>query len=129
MNDKEIKQIIKETVDQTVLKLKMTGLIKDGRKTAFQKTEEVIRNYNAFCKSDQPYAKALVEQIDKALEELNDDPYKDIISLYYIDELTREEIAEQYNTTVSTISRNKTRLINRLKAVLFSDDMIMELFL
>lgn len=128
MNDKEIKQVIKETVDQTVLKLKMTGLMKDGQKTAFQKTEELLRNYNAFAASDQPYTKELVKRIDAALEAIND-PYCDVIRMYYVEGQTREEIAEQYDTTVSTISRNKTRLIDALKCYLFSDDVIYELFM
>lgn len=125
----DIKQIINETVNQTVLKLKMSGLMKDTRKTAFQKTEELLRNYYAFTKSDQPYTKKLVEKIDNALEEIKDDPYAEIISLFYVADHTREEIAEQFNTTVTTISRNKTRLVEKLKAYLFSDETIEELFL
>ena len=58
-----------------------------------------------------------------------DDMYYDVIVMYYFEKKTREEIAEQYDTTVTTISRNKTRLINKLKPILFSDDVIYELFL
>jgi DNA-directed RNA polymerase specialized sigma subunit len=42
--------------------------------------------------------------------------------------MTREEIAEHFNTSETTISRNKKRLVDRLSAVLFSDDVIYELF-
>lgn len=125
----EIKQIINETVNATVLKLKMAGLMKDGKRTAYEKTEELLRNYEAFKTSDQPYTVKLVKRIDSALEMIKDDIYYDTIPMYYFERKTREEIAEYYDTTVTTISRNKTRLINKIKPILFSDDVIYELFL
>lgn len=125
----EIQKIINDTVNSTVLKLKMAGLMKDDRKTAYEKTEELLRNYNAFKKSDQPYTIKLVKKINDALDMIMDDLYFDVITMYYFEKKTREEIAEQYDTTVTTISRNKTRLINKLKPILFSDDVIYELFL
>lgn len=125
----DIKQIINETVNMTILKLKTAGLIKDNRKTANQKTEELLRNYYAFCESDEPYAKKIVEKIDTALERISEDKYYDIIPFYYFEKESRESIAEYYDTTVTTVSRNKTRLLNVLKGYLFSDDVIYELFL
>ena len=127
--DAYIKQIINDTVNTTVLKLKMAGLMKDNRKTAFQKTEELLQNYEAFKLSDQPYTKKLVKKIDAALYEIKDDIYYDIIPLVYLNNETREYVAEYFNTTVTTISRNKTRLVNKLATMLFSDDVIYELFL
>lgn len=133
MNDDKIKEYIDEAVNiavnRTVLKLKVAGLMRDDRKTAYQKTEELLRNYNSFTKSDQPYTKKLVEKINAALYEVKDDIYYDIIPLMYFNGETRECIAEYFGTTVTTISRNKTRLVNQLKALLFSDDVIYELFL
>lgn len=129
MDEKDIKEIINETVNITVLKLKMAGLMKDGRKTAYQKTEELLKNYSDFVVSDQPYAMKLVKRIDAALYDIKDDLYYEIIPLYYFEGETREFVAEYFNTTVTTISRNKSRLINKLKVKLFSDDVIYELFL
>ena len=129
MSEYDIQKIINDTVNMTVLKLKMAGLMKDNRKTAYQKTEELLKNYYTFCESDQPYTKKLVERIDTALESIKDDIYYEIIPLYYFKNHTRESLAEKFNTTVTTISRNKTRLINILKGHLFSDEVIYELFL
>lgn len=137
MNDEELKQIINEAVSEavnaavnkTVLKLKMSGLMRDDRKSAYQKTEELLRNYNEFCTSDQPYTMKLVKKIDAALEEISRDAYCEIIPMIYFDGESRESVAEYYDTTVTTISRNKTRLVNKLKVLLFSDDVIYELFL
>lgn len=130
MHDYDIEKIINDTVNTTVLKLKMAGLMRDDKKTAYQKTEELLRNYKTFQKiTDQPYTVKLVKEIEAALEEIYDDLYYDIIPMYYFEGKTREDVAEYFDTTVTTISRNKSRLINKLKVRLFSDDFIYELFL
>lgn len=137
MTDEELKNYISTVisdavnaaVNKTVLKLKMSGLMRDDRKTAYQKTEELLRNYHEFCQSDQPYTKKLVKKIDDALDVISNDSYGEIISLIYFEGESRESVAEYYETTVTTISRNKTRLVNKLKVMLFSDDVIYELFL
>ena len=124
-----IKQIINDTVNATVLKLKMAGLMKDDRKTAYQKTEELLRNYITFKKSDQPYTEKLVKKIDAALDDIKSDPYYELVPMIYFEGSTREDCAEYFDTTVTTVSRNKVRLVNILKIRLFSDDVIYELFL
>lgn len=130
MHHYDIEKIINDTVNTTVLKLKMAGLMRDDKKTAYQKTEELLRNYKTFQKiTDQPYTVKLVKEIEAALEEITDDLYYDIIPMYYFEGKTREDVAEYFDTTVTTISRNKSRLINKLKVRLFSDDFIYELFL
>ena len=126
---KNIEKIIEDTVNRTVLKLKMSGLMKDDRKTAAQKTEEILKNYPRFKLSDQPYTKKLCDKIETAMNTIKDDYYYDVISLYYFDGMTREEVAEHFNTSETTISRNKKRLVDDLSAVLFSDDLIYDLFL
>ena len=126
---KNIEKIIEDTVNRTVLKLKMSGLMKDDRKTAAQKTEEILKNYPRFKLSDQPYTKKLCDKIETAMNTIKDDYYYDIISLYYFDGMRREEVAEHFNTSETTISRNKKRLVDALSAVLFSDDLIYDLFL
>ena len=126
---KNIEKIIEDTVNRTVLKLKMSGLMKDDRKTAAQKTEEILKNYPRFKLSDQPYTKKLCDKIETAMNTIKVDYYFDVISLYYFDGMTREEVAERYNTSETTISRNKKRLIDALSAILFSDDLIFQLFL
>lgn len=130
MIDEAIREVIDETVNATVLKMKMVGLVKDNTKTAFQKTEEILRNYPTFKKiKDQPYTVKLVKQIEEALEEIRDDPYYDIIPMYYFEDETRENIAFTLETTVRTVARNKRRLIDYLKVKLFSDSCIYEIFL
>jgi len=126
----ETKQIIQETVNETVLKMKMAGLLKENRKTVNEKLEELLRNYKTFktIRGKENTAE-LVRRIDEALESIIDDPYYSVIEYFYFEGYTRESIADIYGTTVTTISRNKTRLLKKLAPQLFSDEVIFELFL
>lgn len=130
MQEDVYKKLINDTVNMTVLKLKMAGLMRDERKSAYQKTEELLRNYKSLKESDQPYTLKVINAVDKALAELKKDCYYyQIIELIYFEGKSREYVAEYFNTTETTISRNKNKLINKLKAALFSDDFILDLFL
>ena len=124
------KQQIEEVVNITVLKLKMAGLMRDDRKSAFQKTEALLRNYNTFKNvKDRKSTRHLCKKIEIALDEIKNDIYYDIIPMIYFENRTREDIAEHFNTSTKTITRNKNKLVNQLKLRLFSDDVIFELFL
>ena len=127
----EINEIIQETVNTTIAKLKLAGLMKDDRQGAFEKTEQLLKNYNQLKKSysEDGTAKKFVDIVDKALQELYDDLYYDIIPMMYFEGQSRESIAEYFDTTVTTISRNKKRLVEKLKCLIFADDVIYELFL
>lgn len=125
-----IRKIIEQTTNMTVLKLKAAGLLKDDRKTATEKTEELLRNYPTFQKiPPTEKSRKLIEKIDQALESIRGDQYADIIPRFYFDGESRESIALEYNTTPTTISRNKARLLEILAPRLFADDVIFELFL
>ena len=127
----EINEIIQQTVNTTIAKLKLAGLMKDDRQGAFEKTEQLLKNYNQLKKSysEDGTAKKFVDIVDKALQELYDDLYYDIIPMMYFEGQSRESIAEYFDTTVTTISRNKKRLVEKLKCLIFADDVIYELFL
>ena len=129
MND-STKQIIEDTVNATVPKLKMAGLLKDNRKSAIEKTEELLRNYPTFKKiTGKEHTEKLVAAVEEALGTIRNDPYFDIINRFYFNGQSREFIAKEYNTSVTTISRNKTRLLKEISPMLFSEEFIQELFL
>lgn len=50
-------------------------------------------------------------QLARILRDLSDDPYIDVIFLQYRDSQTLERIADLFEKDVSTIKRNKKRLI------------------
>ena len=126
----DIRDIISDTVNETVMKLKMAGLMKDNRRSSTEKLEELLRNYPTFKQiKDKEYTVNLVRKVDEAMQTIEGDPYYDVIRLFYFERHTRESIALDYGCTETTISRNKTRSLNQLKAILFSDEVIFELFL
>lgn len=179
-NTQMIEKYIAETIQRYTSELRRQGLLKDNKRTPFQKTETLLYNYNNFkaaiqdkyeqieaikkvglpkrstsittfsssptstyeIKTDSDKAEEKIEAIeqsiqvtknfisviDAALDVLKDDHYFDIIRMKYFEGKTREEIAEHFDVDVSTISRNKNRLINLLQIRLFSDEVIYQIF-
>lgn len=131
----EIREIIDEVTTQTVIKLKKSKLLSDKNISAAQKTEELLKHYDKYKiaismdKENTIKTQKIIKIIDKALKTIKDDPYYQIIGLFYFEHKTRAEIAEIYNVDDKTISRNKKRLVKEIKYIIFSDDTIEELFL
>ena len=121
----EIEEIIKSTVDSTVQELKRSRMPKV--RSTFQKTEDLLRNYNALSVSLDP-AGEIITRIETALSYIKDDPYYGIVLLYYIEGKTLEQLSEQFNVSVPTISRNKTRLVRQLAVLIFPTEYINELY-
>lgn len=83
--------------------------------------EKDLRNYEALrvaAMYGDGKAGGTVERIDRALEVIAGDPYADIIRLYYIKGCSREDIAEMYETSTTTVSRNKARLIEKISRII-----------
>ena len=129
MDEQEVQKIINDTVNITILKLKMTGMLKENNKSAAEKTEELLYNYMELKKSEQPYTKTLVKKINDALYDIKGNEYYEMIPMIFFEGATREAVAEFFDVTVTTVSRRKKELRDSLKVRLFSDDTIIELFL
>ena len=74
----KMKEIIQETVDQTVIKLKRANLIKDDEKSAFKKTENLLKKYKQLKMSDAQKGSitdVTLKKVDFALETLEGDDY------------------------------------------------------
>lgn len=69
-----------------------------------------------------------IKIIDDALKMIEDEPYFEILPMRYFEGRSREYIAEHFEVDVATISRNKNKLIDSLKIVLFSDEVILDMF-
>ena len=173
-----IKETAKFTAEELLEKLKTGKFLRDNKKSAFQKTEQLLYNYQSFkaviadkeeqirtiIDSGRPkrskditnfsiggsaeYLSELekdedkIEQIrnsiaitkhyiaivDRELEKLSSDSYYDLIRLLYFEGITQDEAAEFFDCSQRTIWRNKQRIINKLRVMLFSDDVIKELF-
>lgn len=121
----DVQEVIQKTVDSTVERLKREGMMRDSGMTPLEKTEHLLRYYNDFRASGQEgTAKTYIEDIDRALERMKDDRYVDIIKMMYFEGKTREMIAEELETSTTTVSRNKKRLLNIIAASLFPNEYI-----
>ena len=130
-----VKQLIEMTVKQTVAELKRAGLIRENRLDSFKKTERILYEYPKFKKivteykfEDMTITPKFVEMIENALHDVSDDPYFQIIELKYFKGWTHEQIAEYFDVQPAAISKQRTKLINRIRAGIFSDDFISELY-
>lgn len=133
--DDEVQKIIEQTVNMTILKLKMSGLLREGGRTAAEKCEDLLYNYRAFKESSGDgecadlSARKIVERVEHALRLIENDPYYDIIPMTYFKRMSREEVAYYLNASPTTVTRNRRRLIDEMKAVIVSEDTILELLL
>jgi DNA-directed RNA polymerase specialized sigma subunit len=103
------------------------GLIRIDNRSAIDKTINLLYKYEQLKLSDQPSTLKRVAQVDVALEQIRDDPFYAIIPLYYFEKETRENIAEYFNVSEKTVTRNRKRLIRQMAVILFSDDVIMDI--
>ncbi len=68
-----------------------------------------------------------IRLIKNALSKISNDEYYEIITKYYFDRCTLEELAEYFDTSNVTIIKHKKALINELKVYLFPSEFISEL--
>lgn len=127
INDK-LKQI--DEIKQTGIRKKSSSITSFSGSASYEiksdsdKADEKIESIEQSIQT----TKNFIKMIDAAIEMLQDDPYYDLIQMRYFDGKSREEIADYYEVDVSTISRNKNRLVNLLQIRLFSDEVIYEIF-
>lgn len=101
MDKQEVREIVKITLEE-ILRSKL--VVTDSYRYILEVVEaRFMRFFNNANKSDP----ALLQ----ALKQLSDDEYIDIIFLLYRDCVTIERVAEIFDKDVSTIKRNKKRLI------------------
>lgn len=173
-----IKETAKFTAEELLERLKTGKFLRDNKKTAFQKTEQLLYNYQSFkdvIADKEEQIKAIIDSgrpkrskditnfsvgagaeylselekdedkieqirnsiaitkhyiaiVDRELEKLSHDSYYDLIRLLYFEGKTQEDAAEYFECERTTIWRHKQRLVSKLRVMLFSDDVISELF-
>lgn len=128
------KEVIEMTAEKTaravVSEMKRAGLIKDNRLGSFKKTERALYEFAEWINIEETteQTKRFCDLIQRALNRVRDDPYYQIIELKYFEHWTHERIAEYFDVDVSVISKRRTKLINQLRPIIFTDDFIRELF-
>ena len=132
--ERQTKQLIEAAAEKAAERLadhlKKAGMIKRRQMTAIQKTEELLRLYPALKRSPakpDTITANILANAESALHDLETDPYFDVITRYYFDGQSREFIAQARGASVTTITRNKARLLKELAPRLFADDVIKDL--
>lgn len=108
MTEQEIKQIVEMTVDNLIER----KVIREESNLSYQFMGMKISNH--FTNKNN-------EKIEKALDEIKEDPYKKIIPMYYQDKKSIINIAMELNCDRATISRNKKRLVLKLYRICYGD--------
>lgn len=112
--------------DPVLLSKKEIGInVQENKKylSEVEKLENLIEN----LENEIGRLENVVEMTERALKEIEDDKYYKIIELKYFEEMTLEYAAGKFNVDITTIKRNKNRLINRLRALIFSDNVIQDI--
>lgn len=126
MTDEELKAIIEKvaetTASKTIKKLKDNGRITYVFSNSFKKTEEILYLYPKLPEDNPEKIR-----IDKALEKIQDDDYKDVIASRYFDGLSIVEISEIYDCKYQNISKKRNKLVKILAAELFPEDVLKEI--
>ena len=122
--------MFEEAAEKAVAGLKKSGMVKRRQMSSIQKTEELLRLYPALKRAPEKpdtITSEVLKNTEAALHDLETDPYFDVITRYYFDGQSREFIAQARGASVTTITRNKARLLKELAPRLFPDDVIKEL--
>lgn len=125
--DEEVKKLEEEAKGITIPKAKSNSLILNERNNTYVYGDETLETRISELKQISVKAKSQIRLVKSALKKIENDKYYDIIPMYYFEEKTIEEIAEECEWAVGTVSKHKKRLMNNLKVYVFPDTFIEEL--
>lgn len=110
--------------DKMLRKLKDAGRVTHVFSNSYRKTEELLYLYTKLPENHPER-----QRINKALERIKDDDYKDVIASRYFDGLTITEISEIYDCKYDTIIKKRNKLVKILAAELFPEDVLNEILM
>lgn len=158
--NEELNLVIAKTVTETLKQLGIDSAAirrqqTKSKRTAYQKTEKLLENYNLFkkiveekhkCGKDTVQGGANVQAnvrgsvdgsvdatvqaitlINSSLDSLRSDPYYKILEMRYFEGRTQEDIAATFEVSQQTISKNQSRLVSQLAIRIFPNQVINEI--
>ena len=125
--DEEVKKLEEEAKGIAIPTAKSNSLILNERNNTYVYGDETLETRISELKQISVKAKSQIRLVKSALKKIANDKYYDIIPMYYFEEKTIEEIAEECEWAVGTVSKHKKRLMNDLKVYVFPDTFIEEL--
>lgn len=87
------------------------------------KAEEQIN----ILKHQNDVTKRLIDKIDNVLAELRNEPYYDILTMYYIEKKKYEVIAGELGISISSVSSARRSMLEKIKIRIFADEVIKEI--
>ena len=125
--DEEVKKLEEEAKGIAIPTAKSNSLILNEKNNTYVYGDETLETRISELKQISVKAKSQIRLVKNALKKIENDKYYDIIPMYYFEEKTIEEIAEECEWAVGTVSKHKKRLMNDLKVYVFPDTFIEEL--
>lgn len=125
--EEEVKKLEEEAKGIAIPTAKSNSLILNERNNTYVYGDETLETRISELKQISVKAKSQIRLVKSALKKIENDKYYDIIPMYYFEEKTIEEIAEECEWAVGTVSKHKKRLMNDLKVYVFPDTFIEEL--
>lgn len=125
--DEEVKKLEEGAKGIAIPTAKSNSLILNERNNTYVYGDETLETRISELKQISVKAKSQIRLVKSALKKIENDKYYDIIPMYYFEEKTIEEIAEECEWAVGTVSKHKKRLMNDLKVYVFPDTFIEEL--
>lgn len=131
MVDPKTQEIIDNTVAATVRKLQDAGLLvtTPGTKTAVEKTEGLLYHYTQLKEATDPQSQRLVAEIDACMAEAENEPYIDVIRLFYFAGMKNAACAKIMNCDERNLRKARKALVKKFAARLAAGDFIRELLL
>ena len=102
MTDQEIEKLVEKVARKVVSETKKQMMLQSVDKMAERDAADMLRTHFHSIRS---------KKVEKVLQEISYDAYYQIIILHYKENVKLEQIAEKMNVDVSTVSRNKKRLL------------------
>ena len=125
--DEEVEKLEKEAEDIPKAPAKSNSLILNEKNNTYIYGDETLETRISELKQISVKAKSQVRLVNNALKKIEDNKWYEIIPMYYFKEMTIEEIAEELDCSVGTVSTNKKDLVNKLKVYIFPDTFMNEL--
>lgn len=127
MTDNELQEVIDRTVAATVCQLQAAGLLTTGETCAVKKTEKLLYSYTELKKADDPKSRRLVEEIDACLADAENDPYIDVIRLFYFGGVKNAACAKIMCCDERNLRKARRALVERFSIRLAAGEFIREL--
>lgn len=125
--DEEIKSLKEEAKNITTPPAKSNTLVLNEKDGTYVYGDEILETRISELEQISVKTKSQIRLVNSALKKIEDNEYYDIIPMYYFDDMTIEQIAEELGCATGTISTNKKKLVDKLKVYIFPDTFMNEL--